>query len=366
MILIAEDGEVKVIDFGIAQLHEEERLPHQIIGTPSYMSPEQKENPALVTFASDIFSLGVITYELVLGKLSYGMINLSLLPAGLQKIVGKALSVSQQERYEDVVPFISDLTDYYKSPEIEKDRPGSDQVIEFVELLQKAEQTLSNFEKPHWPQFDLGIAKERKSDQFGLYFDTFKFGNNTKALLIAHTYSSQLISVAHIAAFRGMIKSLIHPYLTTDIPFDLISFVSTLNLLICQDKMEETFYLSILKLIPYNDTLDYISCGPCGPLFHVPQGTQTPRTIHSENPLIGVDPAASFSRAGDTFNDGDLLVFHNLPAPSFETSLQKTLKQNVLLSSNRLSHTLLETASQEKAFAELNHPKALVVLNRIS
>jgi len=132
-ILIAEDGEVKVVDFGIAQLHEENEgkpdFRHQIVGTPSYMSPEQKENPANASFASDIFSLGIITYELILGKLSYGMINLSLLPAGLQRIVGKALAVSMPERYQEILDFITDLTDYYKSPAIEKDRPGGDQVL---------------------------------------------------------------------------------------------------------------------------------------------------------------------------------------------------------------------------------------------
>ncbi|NGX47715.1 MAG: Serine/threonine-protein kinase PrkC, partial [Chlamydiae bacterium] len=219
-ILIAEDGEIKVIDFGIAQLHEEEpRITHKIIGTPSYMSPEQKENPANVSFSSDIFALGVITYELVLGKLSYGMINLSLLPAGLQKIVGKALAVSPSERYQDSVEFITDLTDYYKSPEIEHERTGTDQVIEQMEIIQKVEATLSTFEKPKWPQFDIGIAKEREPNQFGFYLDFFKFANNTMAIILAHTTSSTLTSSIHMASFRGMIKTLMSPHLTTETAF---------------------------------------------------------------------------------------------------------------------------------------------------
>src|SRR5690349_1252107 len=63
-ILITEDGEIKVIDFGIAQLHEEKEKKIEIsgrfLGTPNYMSPEQKEDPFSVTFATDIYSLGVI------------------------------------------------------------------------------------------------------------------------------------------------------------------------------------------------------------------------------------------------------------------------------------------------------------------
>ena len=91
-ILITEEGEIKVIDFGIAQLHEEEKNvtdADRFLGTPNYMSPEQKEDPSSVTFSSDIYSLGVILYELILGKLSFGIINLIALPKGLKKICCK-------------------------------------------------------------------------------------------------------------------------------------------------------------------------------------------------------------------------------------------------------------------------------------
>ncbi len=366
-ILIAEDGEVKVIDFGIAQLHEEEpRLAQKVMGTPSYMSPEQKENAANATFASDIFALGVITYEIVLGKLSYGMVNLSLLPAGLQKIVGKALAISPSERYQDAVAFITDITNYYKSPEIEKERPNTDQVIEMMELLQKTEQSLSTLEKPNWSQFSIGIAKERTPEQIGHYLDFFRFSNNTMAIILAHPHSSHITNTTHMAVLRGMIKSLIHPYLTTDVAFDLMEFAATLNTLVCDDKMNETFHLDILKLIPYNDTLSYLSCGDAGPLFHVPQGSTAPRTIHSENPLIGQEPTTSFADSEDTFNDGDLLVFHDLPEKSLGPLLSKTLHQNTLLSANRLCDILLTTAATEEAYQELRHPKAVVTLQRIS
>ena len=279
-ILIAEDGEVKVIDFGIAQLHEETpRITHRIIGTPSYMSPEQKENPANASFASDIFALGVITYELILGKLSYGMINLSLLPAGLQRIVGKALAVSPTERYQDTVTFIKDLTDYYKSPEIERERPSADQAIELREILQKADLSLSTLTKPKWPSFEIGIAQDRTPEELGFYLDFFKFANNTMAVILAHTSTSQIVSSIHMAVLRGMIKSLIAPHLSTETAFDPILFATTLNTLVCNDTMKETFHLNILKLIPYNDTLSFLSCGPSGPLYHVAQGSNTPRTI---------------------------------------------------------------------------------------
>src|SRR5260370_26888747 len=67
----------KVIDFGIAKATEGRRLTdatvytqlHQFIGTPAYMSPEQAEMSGLdIDTRSDIYSLGVLLYELLVGS----------------------------------------------------------------------------------------------------------------------------------------------------------------------------------------------------------------------------------------------------------------------------------------------------------
>jgi predicted ATPase/serine/threonine protein kinase len=74
-IMVREDGYVKLLDFGVARLLSapagERRTttstsPNLIIGTPRYMSPEQARGET-ATSASDIFSLGVVLYELVTG-----------------------------------------------------------------------------------------------------------------------------------------------------------------------------------------------------------------------------------------------------------------------------------------------------------
>ena len=60
-ILVTDQGVVKVIDFGIAQLLAETSsgISHQrVIGTPIYMSPEQRENPENVSFPTDIYFIG--------------------------------------------------------------------------------------------------------------------------------------------------------------------------------------------------------------------------------------------------------------------------------------------------------------------
>jgi tRNA A-37 threonylcarbamoyl transferase component Bud32 len=76
-IMIVEDELVKVTDFGIARITASSRTQTGIIkGTPYYMSPEQTKGMKL-TGPSDIFSLGVVFYQLLTGRLRFTVDNLA-------------------------------------------------------------------------------------------------------------------------------------------------------------------------------------------------------------------------------------------------------------------------------------------------
>ncbi len=371
-ILIAEDGEVKVIDFGIAQLHDDfdslKTAGKKIMGTPSYMSPEQKEDPMNVTFASDIFSLGIIAYELIVGKLSYGVINLSLLPPNLQKIVGKALAVSVKERYYDIVDFITDISQYLKSSEIEKEQTGSDQVKEFLETFQRAGINLSPQEIPVWTRAEIGICKHRVLGEVGIYYDFFKFPNNLFGILIAKTDDVGMASSLAMANLRGVVKALTDEYLTDEKKlFHGVKFVQTLNRLLCLDPIDEKFHLGLLMLDPFHDSLSFISCG-LGPLLHIPGGSNTIRKLQTDNPLIGMDLSAEFSASGDNWNDGDILIFHSLemePNSEFESTLLNVVTENLLLSPSRATEAIMKKIVLNPAFDQ-KHPEIVMMLSRIS
>jgi hypothetical protein len=75
-ILVREDGTVKIADFGLAKLTSTEQarltLTNVAMGTPHYMAPEQLEKSADVDERADLFSLGVVLYEMLTGQLPIG------------------------------------------------------------------------------------------------------------------------------------------------------------------------------------------------------------------------------------------------------------------------------------------------------
>ena len=81
-ILLDQKGRVKIADFGLAKHLSPSRseltltAPHQIMGTLHYMAPEQMERPREVDHRADIYSLGVVCYEMLTGELPIGRFEL--------------------------------------------------------------------------------------------------------------------------------------------------------------------------------------------------------------------------------------------------------------------------------------------------
>ncbi len=372
-ILIDEEGEIRVIDFGIAQLHDESEESKALnesrfLGTPHYMSPEQKDNPSSVTFASDIYSLGVILYELILGKLSYGHLNLTSLPKSLRKIAKKMLAVSPKERYQKISEFVQDISQYLSSGELERERPGSDQIKEVQETVNKASLSLSPA-LPNWSDIDLGIARIKGAPQGGLYNDFFHLPDGTYLILLAASASPLLESSIHIATLRGMVRMHLHAF--SQKPIQLPVFIETLNQMLCEDSLKLQFALSMLLLNPEQEMLNFISCG-INTLVHIAQGSTKPRTLQSRNPLLGSDPYAAFSEISDNWNSGDTLILDSfiVPAPSmqiapFESLIAEATMENLLLSPQRQAEQILKKISLSPHFGALRYPKTILSIQRM-
>ena len=128
-ILISRQGEVKLVDFGIATSQEETEdgltRDGMVLGTPSYIPPEQIADARNVDKRADIYSLGVVLYEMLTGKTpfsgSFNAETVALIQRGrytpprrlnprisslLRVIVRKAMRVRPRRRYQDLKAII--------------------------------------------------------------------------------------------------------------------------------------------------------------------------------------------------------------------------------------------------------------------
>jgi eukaryotic-like serine/threonine-protein kinase len=340
-ILITENGQVKVIDFGIAKLYEEaaKENSNKIAGTPTYMSPEQKEGRSKITFASDIYALGIIAYELFSGKLSFGIVHLSQVPKGLRPFLEKALAVSLKERYCDVIHFISDLLQYIKLGGLDKDRPGTDQLKEIVETIQQAAQSLSSPTPLPCFFLEIAFAKCKVLGYNSLYFDSFKLPGNGYAMVIAEPMQKGLETPIFVSNLRGIVRSLIFSQTT----FSFHDFMVALNRIVCEDPLKKLFKFSLVTFSPSKDELSFLSCG-FGNLIQFSPESQEPRILMSQHSLLGAQPQAEFQRIVHNWTAGDAVIFHSFPELC-DATIQESLKSVTSFSPQHQADTILKKLS---------------------
>ncbi|HEX7833796.1 MAG TPA: protein kinase, partial [Thermoanaerobaculia bacterium] len=112
-IFVTAGGEARLLDFGIAKLSDptdrDETLTLRRALTPAYASPEQMRGDRITT-ASDIYSLGVVLYEMLAGSLPGADTEQRRAVGGdIDAVLNKALRQQPEERYADVTAFADDL-----------------------------------------------------------------------------------------------------------------------------------------------------------------------------------------------------------------------------------------------------------------
>ena len=322
-ILVTNQGQIKVIDFGIAQLQQDslqETKSHasQMMGTPNYMSFQQKQNPSNISFSTDIYALGVIAFELIVGKLTYGSIQMDLLPKGLRAIIAKTLDPSLDNNYRDIVDFITDITRYLRANTYHAHQGQSQSIKETWDVLQKQQRHLLPSVLPDWHSVAVGVARMTAESSLSCWYDFIRLANQSYLILFAEYAKAELEALTYNGMLKGMVCSLLHPHLTTPHPlFDPTLFVQTLNELLACQQDSPSFFFHLLHLSPLNDSLSFISCG-LPQLAHVASQSAQPRLLASDNPLLGASRQHQFYSVNENWHDHDALLLH-----SFTTKKKK-------------------------------------------
>ncbi len=142
-VMVLKNGSVKVMDFGIARLISRgNTLTKEALGSVHYISPEQARG-GRVDDRSDIYSLGVVMYEMMAGRPPYdgespvsvaiqhinggaalpSVLNPNI-PGGLEQIIMKAMAHNVSDRYPSATRMLADMDEFRKDPTILFDYTG--------------------------------------------------------------------------------------------------------------------------------------------------------------------------------------------------------------------------------------------------
>ena len=136
-VMVLKNGSVKVTDFGIARvMSKTNTLTKEALGSVHYISPEQAKG-GWVDNRSDLYSLGVVMYEMMTGRPPYdgespvavaiqhinggatmpSKLNPNI-PRGLEQIIMKAMALEVADRYESATLMLQDMEEFRKDPAI--------------------------------------------------------------------------------------------------------------------------------------------------------------------------------------------------------------------------------------------------------
>ena len=167
-VMVLKNGSVKVMDFGIARLISHgNTLTKEALGSVHYISPEQARG-GRIDDRSDIYSLGVVMYEMMAGRPPYdgespvavaiqhinggaslpSLLNPNI-PGGLEQIIMKAMARNLSDRYPSATRMLSDMDEFRKDPTMLFDYTGLplDAAIRVQKVLSEKENAEQNAEQ---------------------------------------------------------------------------------------------------------------------------------------------------------------------------------------------------------------------------
>ena len=324
-VVILEGDFIKLIEGGLAPW----------IGPPTfffsyYLSPEFETSGRQFTEKGDIYSLGVVAYEIILSARSQGAFNLTLLPEKLQKIISRSLQNSSEDRYPNSRILLEDLHQYgAQDIGTEQEEPLPKQMNQFFETL-KSFQLKIIPPLPHWKNAEIGVCTFQGLELTGVYYDFFEIAQDASyGIILGETSAKGVEGVFTMAFVKGLITPLAR---TIQNPRD---FIFKLNEYLVAENLEMPLNLVFIKLKPEKKQLQFISCG-YAKLLYLPHNGHEIVQLTTPNFALGITAEIEVHEVESDWHPGDLIFINTYGIEDTQAQLDDELVKNASKKSQEL------------------------------
>jgi serine phosphatase RsbU (regulator of sigma subunit) len=305
-IIVGVDGIVRIIDFGLAALRDDEHLgmtrPGAVMGTPYYMSPEQMVDSSTVDERSDIYAVGVVLYELISGRLPTGLVSLELVPAELASIISRCIAYDRHDRFDSVDAVIAAL-DAYAAGGLDDDHRALVRVEESARLRDVMIRTLFPTHAPNIDGFGLATLHLPAAGVGGNYYDFIEVGGGRVGILVGNVAMRPSVeSAIFLATVRSAFR------LCAAGESDPARALARTNTFIANEGFDSFAVFSYGVLDPARRTLTLASAGfrPAGLLR---AGAASVEYVNSPGLGLGIVDDADYSSVEVTLGPNDVVIF---------------------------------------------------------
>ena len=230
-VMVLKNGSVKVTDFGIARvMSQSNTLTKEALGSVHYISPEQAKG-GRVDSRSDIYSLGVVMYEMMSGRPPYdgeSPVSVAIkhinggaampstlnpnIPGGLEQIIMHAMAVEPGDRYASTTKMLADMDEFRKNPGIlfDYNTPPLDDVIRIQKppLVLEPEKPKPPVQQPERKRTENPAGQRRRPTQAAAAAGA-KRSERRSAQVREEEHRSNVATVAIIACSAVMVLAIV-------------------------------------------------------------------------------------------------------------------------------------------------------------
>jgi serine/threonine protein kinase len=305
-IIMTSNGMLKIVDFGIARIDDDKNMSmtmtNVVMGSPIYMSPEQKTDFKHVDKRTDIYAAGAVFYEMLSGEMPGGLLRIDLIPENLRSIVEKAIAYKVEDRYADVDEVLKDIDIYKQGGCITRDQKAIRKIEDNVKLRQALIDSFYPEENPSVPGLDINAFYIPAEGIGGNYYDYIIIDDSHTGILVGNLFDQPDVSAALFlamlrSAFKILARDTIDPAVT----------LKKLNDFMAGERFD---YFAVFSYMIFDSSTNEISVATAGfkPVMVLKDGADEFVNLQPEGVGIGIMEDYDYESINMKLNSNDLIL----------------------------------------------------------